>query len=532
MAHYIEITQMDHQVPLLDQTSVNEATEYEMNEGRKMDHIIEMKETNGQDPSGSQTNKSINQIFDEKFKKLDNSSVKSTTIFKVSVKLRESNPDAYKPKLISIGPYHRHNPDLRSIEKYKLMYLQRFLRRKEGIDVESCIRELEELKDEARKCYDDIEDLDSDSSTGQFLQMLLLDGCFVVEFIRECYGEIPTEEDPIINAACIYYQVRRDLMLLENQLPFFVLTKLHDMTKDVDETEDVDETSFPIMVKRTFLPFLPKFTPTSFLKTECNAENIKHLLQLVHMSCYPSEMKTSIIRNSRMREVERDRAYCRKSLCWNLLPKFRSKETPIDRDHHMPWHDIMPNVTELCEAGVSFTKVGTIYRHLDKDNLEDNTSLFDIKFENGLMKIPCFEVSDDTEATLRNLIAYEQQSSHVSPKYFSDYAIFMDRLVDSERDVSLLRQKGIIRNIIGEDKEVAMLFNKIGKGISISHDFYYKEDCKKIVQHCEKPWNRMKANLRSNYFHSPWAGVSTVAAIILLLLTATQTVLSVLSVIK
>ncbi|WMV09357.1 hypothetical protein MTR67_002742 [Solanum verrucosum] len=93
----------------------------------------------------------------------------------------------------------------------------------------------------------------------------------------------------------------------------------------------------------------------------------------------------------------------------------------------------MPNATELSEAGVSF-------------NGGDTTSLFDITFENGLMKIPYFEAFGYTKTFLRNFIAYEQQSYDVLPTYFSDYVTFMDHLIDSEKDVNLLRQKGIIEN--------------------------------------------------------------------------------------
>ncbi|WMV23136.1 hypothetical protein MTR67_016521 [Solanum verrucosum] len=178
----------------------------------------------------------------------------------------------------------------------------------------------------------------------------------------------------------------------------------------------------------------------------------------------------------------------------------------------------MPNAIELFKAGVSFVK---------EDDLGDNTNLFDsIKFENGLMTIPCFQVEDDTKILLRNLIAYEQQSIDVQPKYFSDFATFMDYLIDSDKDVNLLRQKGIIENWIGEDKEVASIFNKIGNGVSIYSNFYYKEECRKAVEHCEKPWNRMKANLKHNYFSNPWVGASTVGAIILLILTTIQTILA------
>uniref|UniRef100_A0A0V0GNA9 Putative ovule protein n=1 Tax=Solanum chacoense TaxID=4108 RepID=A0A0V0GNA9_SOLCH len=98
------------------------------------------------------------------------------------------------------------------------------------------------------------------------------------------------------------------------------------------------------------------------------------------------------------------------------------------------------------------------------------------------MTIPCFLVIDGTETVLRNLIAYEQQSSDVDPKYFSDYTTFMNHLIDSDKDVNLLFQKGIIENWIGEDKEVATLFNKIGKGVTTYSNFYYKEEIKKAIE--------------------------------------------------
>ncbi|XP_049391719.1 putative UPF0481 protein At3g02645 [Solanum stenotomum] len=125
------------------------------------------------------------------------------------------------------------------------------------------------------------------------------------------------------------------------------------------------------------------------------------------------------------------------------------------------------------------------------------TSLFDIKFENGLMKIPCFPIADETETLLRNLIAYEQQSFDVQPKYFSDYATFMDHLIDSDKDVNFLRQKGLIVNWIGDDTKVANFFNKIGNGVTPSSDFYYKEECLKAAEHCEKPWNKMKLSMEA-----------------------------------
>ncbi|XP_055800570.1 UPF0481 protein At3g47200-like isoform X3 [Solanum dulcamara] len=432
-------------------------------EGGKVDHLIDIEETK----------KCVNQIFDKMFEDLDNLSIKSCTIFKVNVGLRESNPDAYTPKMVSIGPYHKKNPQLDSMEKYKLLYLRRFLQRNEKLDVECCINELEKLKEEALKCYADVGDSDNDSH--EFCRMLLLDGCFAVEFIRECSEMCPPVEEKIINIDdVICYQIVRDLMLLENQLPFFVLNKLFHMTKQDDELP------LAILANDTFNYFgdMPKLTHASIIKEiECNAGNIKHLLHVVHIfSCHGNPMKKS---------------------------KFG-----------IMWHKIMPNATKLSEAGVRFAKVGYA------------TNLFDIKFENGLMTIPYFQVEDGTETLLQNLIAYEQQSSDVQPKYFSDFATFMDYLIDSDADVTLLRQEGIIENWIGDDKEVASMFNKMRNKVRVYSNFYYNEEYINAVEHCEKPWNKMRAKVMHNFFNKAWAGASTVAAIIVFTLTIIQTILA------
>ncbi|KAG5632045.1 hypothetical protein H5410_003762 [Solanum commersonii] len=324
--------------------------------------------------------------------------------------LSESNPAAYTPKVVSIGPYHKKNPQLRPMEKYKPLYLRWFLQRNEALDMEICISELEELKEKALKCYDNIEDIGNDSH--EFCQMLLFDGCFVVEFIRECCQMCPEQEDEIFNfGGYIYHQIFRDLMLLENQLHFFVLNHLHHMTKQDDELQLL------LLANVSFIFFvdLPNMIRASFTESEfCNAGNIKHLLHAVHIfSCHGQN------------SVEK--------------PKY-----DITRQK------AMPNATELSEAGVSFDKSLVI-----------------------------------TETFLRNLIAYEQQSSDVLPTYFSDYVTFMDHLINSEKYVNLLRQKGIIENWMGEDKEVASLFNKIGNGVGVYSNFYYSDEFKKAVEHCE-----------------------------------------------
>lgn len=46
------------------------------------------------------------------------------------------------------------------------------------------------------------------------------------------------DDDPIFNLRCIIKRLRRDLLLIENQLPFFVLHEFFAMTMMPNDTED------------------------------------------------------------------------------------------------------------------------------------------------------------------------------------------------------------------------------------------------------------------------------------------------------
>ena len=101
--------------------------------------------------------------------------------------------------MIFIGPYHMKNPQLDPMKKHEILYLRRFLRRKEGLDLNNCISELHKLKEEAQKCYED------HGNNYDFLTMLLLDSCFLVEFIREyCIEDSEGEASIIIDDRASY----------------------------------------------------------------------------------------------------------------------------------------------------------------------------------------------------------------------------------------------------------------------------------------------------------------------------------------
>ncbi|KAM7493074.1 hypothetical protein LguiB_027683 [Lonicera macranthoides] len=95
---------------------------------------------------------------------------------------------------------------------------------------------------------------------------------------------------------------------------------------------------------------------------------------------------------------------------------------------------------ELQEAGVMFSKV---------INLE---FLQDVKFINGVLKIPVLHVNFLTETRFRNMIAVEQ-SRLDKPKRISGYILLMATLTQSPKVVVLLSNLGIIEHPFIDDKE-------------------------------------------------------------------------------
>nr|GMD42104.1 UPF0481 protein At3g47200-like [Ipomoea batatas] len=402
-------------------------------------------------------------------------------LFKVHERLRKPNPEAYTPLTISIGPYHHGKPELRKMERLKVLYTHSLLNRAGGVGVEECWKKLKDLEGKARSYYgDDILKVRGD----EFVKMLLLDGCFIVEFVIRQSGLLMMQKrifDPIFmqiqGTVC---NILRDMLLLENQLPFFVLQAIYDMISNPGNPE------FSEMVKIAFRNKIPKMNIISLLNTQ------------IH------QQQKTCSSNS--------------SCCF-----WKQPQQIIDDDEAALLCSIR-TASELQEAGVRFKKVPKI----SNTSSNQTISLFDIKFNHGVLEIPSFALYHPTETFFRNLIAYEQHSPDVHPMYFTDYAKFMDDLINTEKDVNLLRLKDVFINGLGDDKEVTRLFNDLCKGVTYysGDGFYYKDLCKELNRHCKKLRNVLMARLRHDYFHTPWAGISTFAAILLLSLTIAQTVLA------
>ncbi|XP_030540073.1 UPF0481 protein At3g47200-like [Rhodamnia argentea] len=436
------------------------------------------------------------------------------SIFRVRHVLREANEKAYEPEVLAVGPYHRRNDRCKFMEEQKMRCVQRLLKRRDEESFHRYMPILREMEQRARDCYAETIHLPQN----EFLAMMLIDGCFVVELLRECSMNGPHMEAGLIR---ILPSLLRDLMLLENQLPLFVLNKLYDMTKGPNEHHELIDIAIkclcdpPVDLDRNA-------TLRSMLRDS------KHLLHLVHTCWTFRLLPERQPEGSTAQEASTAQTEARSMLgnvlreskhllhlvhtyCTFGLPRARKPEGSTTQTEVRS----MLSATELREAGVRLRAVQR--RHP-----------MDIKFKNGILKIPAITVEDSTESRFRNLIAYEQHRQCGDISHVTDYMSFMDCLIHSSKDVKLLRCQGIFGNYLGDDEVVAQMFNKMGHGVTLT-DFYYNEISRNVNEYCNKKRNLWMVKLKREYLHSPWAFLSVLAAIVLLLLTAAQTAFAVLS---
>ncbi|CAN6681744.1 unnamed protein product [Malus baccata var. baccata] len=260
------------------------------------------------------------------------------------------------------------------------------------------------------------------------------------------------------------------MLLLENQLPFFILEDLF-ATAEVAEVAEVPATE--LSVPDLFYKFCKE--STNFYKGKGNWERpsstVEHFVDLV---------RTLHLQN---------------------LKNQGSFETLA-----------VPSMTKLRQAGVKF-------------KARSGKNLFDICFKDGILEIPNLMIEDSTELVLRNLIAFEQ--CHCDCNYFSDYISLMDNLVNTPNDVELLVKNGIVEHLLGDNNEVSALINSLGKGVFVSRRrFYYATLLKDLNEYHKKPWNKWKADLKQKHFNSPWTTISVIAATLIIILTFIQTVCS------
>ncbi|XP_051140390.1 UPF0481 protein At3g47200 [Andrographis paniculata] len=426
------------------------------------------------------------------------------SIYRIPQYLREGDDKAYIPQTVSLGPYHHGKRRLRNMERHKWRALHRALKRY-GQRVEEYLDAVRELEDRARACYEGLIALGSN----EFVEIMVLDSCFVLELFRGAAGGFAplgySRNDPIFAMRGSMHSIQRDMIMLENQIPLFVLDTLFGIQSGcLDQTGTVAR-----LALRFFDPLMPTDEPLT--KTDRNKleSSIGNALTFDPLTEQGGLHCLEVFRRSLLTVgTGTNKAAPPAPRVW--IKRWSHNHRVADKRRQQLIHC----VTELKESGIKFRK-----RKTDR--------FWDIKFENGILQIPRLLIHDGTKSLFLNLIAFEQ--CHLDcTNDITSYVIFMDNLINSPDDVSYLHYCGIIENWLGSDAEVADLFNRLCQEVVFDiNDSSLSRLSEQVNRYYEHKWNAWRASLKHRYFNNPWSIISVFAAVVLLALTLAQTFYSV-----
>ncbi|XP_058114834.1 UPF0481 protein At3g47200-like [Magnolia sinica] len=389
----------------------------------------------------------------------------SCSIYRVPHGFRKANEEAYTPQIVSVGPFHHGKQMLKAMEEHKYRYLHEVISRAGDNGLEIYLMAIKELEQLARECYSETINLNST----EFVEMMVVDGCFILELLRKGVSLSDITNDPIFTLLWLKPKLKSDLLLLENQIPFFVLERLFDLM-DFSLQPSVSLRSIILDFFEGMLPRGPISLKENLNSNTKTNHEIQHLLHLFHSSHLP-DIPGTVIPHEQLQ---------------------------------------LTCAIKLQQAGVMF-------------KASNANSFLDIKFRKGVLRIPPLFIGDLFNPLLLNLIAFEQCYSHCS-NHVTAYTTFMNYLINSAEDVEILCHNKIIYNGLGSDAEVADLFSKLGRDVVCNpNDFYLFDVFEGLDLYYRTPWHAWRANLMHSYFSNPWAIISLIGVVILLILTFIQT---------
>ncbi|KAL6192148.1 hypothetical protein ACLB2K_038535 [Fragaria x ananassa] len=457
-------------------------------------------------------------------------------IFRVPYVLRRQNPESYTPDVVSIGPFH-HYPETRAkeegkggkegirekdfqhIERVKQSYLNEILAGMNTTTLEGLTAEVIKLSDQkseggfeqrAREFY--AEPLDHIPSK-DFTEMMIVDGCFLLQLFRKF-------NNPNLRAFddCMFHFLSHDILLLENQLPWFVIHSLYNLTHELYPSEY----SLSTLILEAFCTLPSLEQSCSSYKNRLHRDKLhfegrfRHILDL---------LRSSIVIPMRTIEQRELKAAGKEGISNGPAEEHQvrsgsSKDKRYGKDvRYLPQ---IRTATDLSEAHIKFQSVA-------------RESIMDIRFEQGgflgksTLKIPQLNIGRSSETLFRNFIAIEQ----LYHGYFDEitsYVIFMDDLISSKEDLELLSRKKIIISDWKSNEEGCKFFNSLYKDILVIREkkqirFYYVGLCQATNEKYDKLKRRhLGENTRRQliWFKNPWNAFYAIVGIFFLQIVPTM----------
>ncbi|CAD6247650.1 unnamed protein product [Miscanthus lutarioriparius] len=171
----------------------------------------------------------------------------------------------------------------------------------------------------------------------------------------------------------------------------------------------------------------------------------------------------------------------------------------------------IPSVEALARCGVRFTPA-------PEGGIEG------IAFDRATatLRLPVITLDANTEVVLRNLVAYEAVVVR-GPLVLARYMELMNGIIDTSKDVKILRRSGVVVNHMKSNKEAAGMWNGMARATRLTKVPKLDAVISAVNAHRSRSAAARLRKLLRKYVFRSWKVLTLIASVGLLLMTALQT---------
>jgi len=496
----------------------------------------------------------------------DNAEGVPVSIFSVPKTLISFKPEAYIPQVIALGPYHHQRLELFEMEHYKLTSAKRLQKNIQPIKFCHLVNHIAESDSTLRACYHRFLEFDQETLAWIFA----IDTSFLLEYLQTYSAKtegslmrISSKMAHLIDYTrrkTAHHAILRDIIILENQIPLFLLREVHKFyllhedhdqalatmlmgfCKDLSPIKNINYQHFreECFERAHLLELLYHMVaPKLQLVPDCEQEEpkadeeigwfrkaLKSLLAaLIYINLAPLRLLSKICKSKAIKLLvtlpftilSQVLHLGNKGDINNLIASAGGVVQEVESASQKTKEELSPLVEEIAIPSVTqLHKVGVKF-------LPAKGGLESINFDKccGKFYLPVIHLDDNSEVVLRNLVAYE---ACIAPEVmvFTRYTELMNGIIDGEEDVRILREAGIILNRLKSDEEVATLWNGMTKSVRVTKVPILDKAIDGANTYYSGSWKvRMNVSMKKYVFGS-WPCLTFLAANTLILLSTLQ----------
>ncbi|KAG2389910.1 putative UPF0481 protein [Vigna angularis] len=495
----------------------------------------------------------VTQIRDTLNEVLEDDDQFPVSIFNVPKTLMATDPDSYIPQQVSIGPYHCWRQELYEMERYKISSAKRFQEQLQNLKLEHIVHQLMKLEESIRACYHRYLNFNGET----LMWMVAIDASFLLEFLQVYTIQDETMMIPGISSRMSHLMdyagrkiahnaILKDIVMLENQIPLFVLRKMLEFK--FSSTELADD-----MLLSMLIGLFKQLSPFKVIEKDCSEINVSecaHLLDFLYSMVVPKlDEQSDVVQFEDHQHKDNEDSeqsflnYAKKFLCevWSFLSKLATtlvnliKKFPNCRTIKvitwLPW-TIISNL-----PGVGLIKQPVEYLFFSEEKEARTAENGNLSSDNDSNKPPLMEeiAIPSVKELSKAGVCFMATNGDIStigfdvetvtlylPTIGLDVNKLMNGITDYEEDAKILREKGIILNHLKSDEEVATLWNGMTKSFKLTRVPFLDKVIEDVNRHyngrmCIKVLKFMK-----HYVFASWQFLIFLAAIFLLLLMSLQ----------